>query len=137
MPKPFDATLKQLLDLFAVDWIDWLAPRLGLPPQVGVEPINVELSTVQFSADKVFRLRAPAVGLLHLEPQASWDGDLPNRLLVYNALLEDKYGGPVYSVAILLRPEANAKSLTGTLARHHADGTEYLRFHYGNRTSPM
>ena len=51
MAKPFDATLKQLLDLFAVDWIDWLAPTLGLPAHVEVEPIDVELSTVQFSAD--------------------------------------------------------------------------------------
>ena len=34
MAKPFDATLKQLLDLFAVDWIDWLALKLGLPSTV-------------------------------------------------------------------------------------------------------
>jgi len=130
MGKPFDATLKQLLDLFAVDWIDWLAPVVGLPPHVGVDPLDVDLSTVQVSADKVFRLRPPAEGLLHLEPQASHDGGLPDRLLLYNALLHDRYGGPVYSVAILLRREANAKAITGSLSRRTADGTEYLRFGY-------
>ena len=130
MAKPFDATLKQLLDLFAVDWIDWLAPELGLPAGVAVDPIDVDLSTVQVVADKVFRLRPPAVGLLHLEPQASWDGGLPDRLLVYNILLYDRYGGPVYTVAILLRPEANATALTGALSRRFGDGSEYLRFQY-------
>ncbi len=130
MPKPFDATLKQLLDLFAVDWIDWLAPELGLPAGISVEPLDVDLSTVQVSADKVFRLKPPGRGLLHLEPQASWDGELPDRLLLYSTLLHDRYGGPVYSVAILLRPEANATSLTGTLTRHWGDGSEYHRFHY-------
>ncbi len=130
MAKPFDATLEQLLDLFAVDWIEWLAPELGLPAGIGVDPLDVDLSTVQVAADRVFRLRPPAEGLLHIEPQASWDGALPDRLLLYNALLRDRYGGPVYSVAILLRPEANASRLTGTLARHFADGTEYHRFHY-------
>ena len=39
MAKPFDATLKQLLDLYAVDWIGWLAPVLGLPTGVDVEPL--------------------------------------------------------------------------------------------------
>ncbi len=130
MAKPFDATLEQLLDLFAVDWIEWLAPELGLPAGIGVDALDVDLSTVQVAADRVFRLRPPAEGLLHIEPQASWDGALPDRLLLYNALLHDRYGGPVYSVAILLRPEANASRLTGTLARHFADGTEYHRFHY-------
>ena len=130
MSKPFDATLKQLLDLFAVDWMEWLAPTLGLPLGVGVDPLDADLSTVQVAADKVFRLRPPAVGLIHLEPQASWDGELPDRLLLYNALLHQRHGGPVYSVAILLRPEANASSLTGLVSRRFANGTEYFRFVY-------
>lgn len=130
MSKPFDATLKQLLDEFAVDWVGWLAPRVGLPADVGVEPLDVDLSTVQLSADKVFRLRPPAEGLLHIEPQASWDGGFADRLHLYNALLHDRYGGPVYTVALLLRREANSPALTGTLARTYPDGREYLRFAY-------
>ena len=130
MSKPFDATMKHLLGLFAVDWIEWLAPKIGLPAGVAVDPLDGDLSTVQVAADKVFRLRPPAVGLLHLEPQASWDGELPDRLLLYNTLLHHRHGGPVYSVAILLRPEANAAAMTGTVSRRFGDGTEYLRFGY-------
>jgi hypothetical protein len=130
MNKPFDSALKQLLADFAADWVGWLAPRVGLPADVAVEPLDVELSTVQLSADKVFRLLPPAEGVLHIEPQSSWDGTLAERLNLYNALLHDRYGGPVYSVALLLRREANSPALTGTLTRTYPDGREYLRFGY-------
>jgi predicted transposase YdaD len=128
--KAFDATMKQLLDEFGSDWAGWIAPRIGLPAGVEVDPLDVDLSTVQYSADKVFRLRPPAEGLLHLEPQSSWDGELADRMNVYSTLLYHRYKVPVYSVALLLRWEANAASLTGTLSRFHADGKEYLRFVY-------
>lgn len=128
--KPYDTTLKQLLSDFAPDWVQWLGPRLGLPATAAVDPFDVDLSTVQAEADKVFRLRPPAEGFLHIEPQASWDADFPDRLFLYNALLEDKYGGPVYTVALLLRRHANMPALTGTLARSYPDGREYLKFTY-------
>jgi len=128
--KAFDATMKQLLDEFGSDWAGWIAPRIGLPANVGVDPLDVDLSTVQFAADKVFRLLPPAEGLLHLEPQSSWDGDLADRMHIYSALLYDRYKVPVYSVALLLRKDANAANLTGRLSRVHTDGREYLRFEY-------
>jgi hypothetical protein len=90
----------------------------------------VDLSTVQPAADKVFRLRPPATGLLHLEPQSSWDGGFASRLLLYNVLLEDRHGGPVYTVALLLRREALAGGLTGKVIRTTESGEEYLRFAY-------
>jgi hypothetical protein len=130
MAGSFDATLKQLLDVCAPDWVKWLAPLVGLPATVSADPLDADLSTVQPTADKVFQLRPPATGLLHLEPQSSWDGSFPNRLLLYNVLLENRYGGPVHSVALLLRREANSSALTGTLTRQFADGREYLRFGY-------
>src|SRR5579871_2005353 len=101
MAGPFDATLKQLVDAFAADWVGWLAPMVGLSASTAVEPLDPDLSTVQPAADKVFRLRAPAEGLLHIEPQSSWDGGLVGRLLLYNVLLEHRYGGPVYTFVLL------------------------------------
>jgi predicted transposase YdaD len=130
MPGPFDAVMKQLLDACAPDWVSWLAPLFGLPPDVAVESLDPDLSTVQPVADKVFRLLPPAAGLLHIEPQTSWDGEFPGRLLLYNVLLEHRHGGPVHTVALLLRREANSPQLTGTLSRVMANGREYLRFNY-------
>ncbi len=129
MNKPFDSTLKDLLNVFAVDWADWIGPRIGLSAKIEVEPLDVDLSTVQLSADKVFRLKAPAEGILHIEPQASRDADFPGRLLQYSALLDTRYDGPVYTVALLLRPAA-APGVTGIVSRKRNNGFEYLRFEY-------
>ena len=128
MAKPFDAILKQILDDYSPDLVVWLAPRFGLPPG-RPEPIDPDLSTVQPTADKVFRLAGDA-GLIHLELQSTWGGSLPDRIFLYNALLNNRYGVPVRSVAILLRPDAEAKSLTGVLERRHVNGHRYLSFEY-------
>jgi predicted transposase YdaD len=128
MSSHFDATLKRILKAHGPDWAAWLAPQFGLPSGP-MEAIETELSTFQPIADKVFRLPDP-FGLLHLELQSTWSGELPDRIHVYNTLLRDRHGGPVRSVAILLRPEAQANALTGTLVHYGADGQEYLRFRY-------
>jgi hypothetical protein len=130
MAGSFDVAMKQLLDACAADWVAWLAPLVGLPASVAAEPLDADLSTVQPTADKVFRLGPPAAGLLHLEPQSSWDGGFHDRLLLYNVLLKARYGGPVHTVALLLRREASTAALTGTVLRHFADGREYHRFTY-------
>jgi predicted transposase YdaD len=131
MPKPYDATIKQLLADFADDWVDWLVPRLGMPAGTKATPFDPELSTVQLAADKVFRLEAPSRGLLHIEFQSTWAGKLPTRLHTYNTILHDRYEDePIYSVAFLLRKDADANAVTGTFTRRYPDGREYLRFHY-------
>lgn len=129
MAGAFDATMKQLLDACAPDWVTWLAPLVGLPATVAVESLDAELSTVQPVADKVFRLQPPAEGLLHIEAQSSWDGGFSDRMLLYNVLLHERYGGPVHTIALLLRRDA-AGGVTGTVSRAGTDGREYLRFGY-------
>ncbi|MBX3397438.1 MAG: hypothetical protein KF873_01745 [Gemmataceae bacterium] len=126
----YDSTLKHLLDRFAADWIGLLAPLVDLPPGVQVEALDADLSTVQAMTDKVFRLHRPELGVLHLEPQSSHDLELPDRLLVYNSLLHRRHGGPVRTVVLLLRREADSPTLSGSLRRARADGQEYLRFDY-------
>jgi predicted transposase YdaD len=128
MAKPYDATLKQMLDDFASDWIASFASALGLP-NGPLEVLDPESSTVQVAADKVFRLPHGA-GILHLEAQANWDGELPDRVVKYSIYLHDQYGGPVHSVVFLLRPEANATSITGVVTRTRIDGRPLLIFHY-------
>lgn len=130
MAGAFDATLKQLLDVCAPDWVGLLAPLVGLPPTVATDPLDPDLSSIQATVDKVFRLRPPHAGILHFEPQSSWDGEFPARLLKYSVLLEDRHGGPVYTLALLLRREADSPHLNGTLSRAFPGGRAYLRFDY-------
>lgn len=129
MSQPFDATLKQLVDEFAADWVGWLAPTLHLPAGTRATPFPAELSTVQLLADRVFRLQPPELGLLHIEPQANWDGDLLQRLHEYNVLLH-RHAEHVYTVLLLLRREANRPTFDGRLVRRFADGTESGGFRY-------
>jgi hypothetical protein len=117
MSKPCDSTMKQLLADFAGDWVNWIAPSIGLPKGTTFEPFDPELSTVQLSADKVFRLKPPNKGLIHLELQSSWDGELPKRLHNYNTFLHDRFGEQVYSIVILLRKDANTSTLTGSYTK--------------------
>ncbi len=126
MSKPFDSTMKDLLDHFAIDWVSWLAPVFNLPATVQVQPCDVDLSTVQITADKVFQLCASETGYLHIEPQSSRDDSLPLRLTCYNLLINYKRSGPVHSVVVLLRREAQFPGLTGVF--HNFDN---LVFRYG------
>lgn len=130
MAKPFDITVKDLLDDCAPDWVRLFAAEFDLPPTAAVTPLEVELAADPLMADKVFRLDPPETGILHIEPQASWDGKFPERLHAYNAALDLKYGHPVYTVAVLLRPEANSSSLTGELVRVRKSGRRYDAFEY-------
>ena len=129
MSAPFDTTLKELVDEFGADWVGWLAPALNLPAGVRATPFRAELSTVQLLADRVFRLDPPHLGLLHIEPQANWDGDLLQRLHEYNVLLH-RHAEHVHTVLLLLRREANRPVFDGELFRHHADGSESNWFKY-------
>lgn len=129
MSKPFDATLKKLADQFGDAWGIFLCQRLGLPPQTKAEPLDADLSTASPQADKLFRLSGPVSGCIHLELQATWAGDLPAKVLLYNVLAEERYGGPVRSVIVLLRPEAHSPEVTGALTRKDEAG-EYLKFRY-------
>ncbi len=130
MAKIYDAALKQLVDAFAADWLAWLGPRLGLPANTVYEPLDADLSTVSPQADKLFRMSGPTSGVVHLELQTSWDDRLADRLLVYNVLAEYRHGGPVQTVLMLLRRDANSPALTGQFRRASNDGRVYLEFRY-------
>lgn len=126
MPKPFDAASKYL---FEADPVAWLA-FFGIEPGGLVSVVDTDLSTVTSDADKVIRIDAAEPWLVHVEVQAGYDADLARRLLRYNVLLETKYGLPVHSVAVLLRPEANVPSLQGVYERRPPVRNAGLRFEY-------
>ena len=91
MAKPFDATLKHLLEAYPDHWLRLLGFHTAGPAAV----IDADLSTVTAEADKVLRLAAPEPWLLHLELQASYDSRLPRRMLRYNILLDERHDTPV------------------------------------------
>jgi hypothetical protein len=126
MAKPFDATTKDLLEADPAAWMAYL----GLDPPGPVEVIDSDLSTVTTEADKVFRVGGPGPYLVHVEMQSSTDATLPRRLLRYNALLDYRHDVRVWSVAILLRPEAEGPAMTGILDLRLPDGRRVHDFRF-------
>jgi predicted transposase YdaD len=110
--KPFDATLKELIEDDSASW-----PALvGDWPIKAVAVIDADVSTVSAAADKVLRIHGNSGNwLLDLEPESSHAEDIPERLHLYSTLLHRRHELPVHSVVLLLRREANARNLTGVL----------------------
>jgi predicted transposase YdaD len=129
MAKPFDSTLKQLIDRYCADWSEFMCVLAGLPAGTRAQPLDADLGSISPEADKLFRVEPPGDGVVHVELQAGWSGDQPQKLHVYNTLAAYRYGGPVRSLLVLLRPEANARALTGVYTCADEAG-EYLRFRY-------
>ena len=52
MPKPFDATLKELISSYPVDWLTQFGVPVTAPPEV----ISADLSTVTAAADTLIKV---------------------------------------------------------------------------------
>lgn len=125
MSKPFDATLKRLLEESPDDW-----PVLAGLPRAPVAVIDADISTVTGASDKVLRVRGRPDWIMHVEFQRGPDQSLPRRTHVYNALLEDRHELLVRSVIVLLAPSADLSNLTSVYERGFAGESPYLRFEY-------
>jgi predicted transposase YdaD len=123
MSLKFDATLKDLVQAYAADWLG----VLDQPPTGPVEVLTPDLSTLTAFSDIVLRT---GDALLHFDFQSGPDAALPRRVLVYNVLLHDSYDLPVHSVVILLRPRADRGDLTGTLSYAARPGRGRLEFSF-------
>jgi len=124
--KTYDVTTKMLIEQNPRAWLEFL----GLPV-TQCEIINADLSTVSTEADKIIKVTAPILYGVHEEFQASAEFRLPDRILRYNVLAEEKHLIPIHSVVYLLRREAdNYGNLTGVLNRHDFQGNVKLTFHY-------
>lgn len=126
MSKPFDVTLKLLLERYPADWLR----LVGVVPSGPIEIVESELAADPVAADKVFRLAEPAPWLLHLELQSSYDAELPDRIFLYNALLYQKHKLAVQSVAVLLRPHAGGPHVAGVVQRSIPGQATYVDFRY-------
>jgi predicted transposase YdaD len=125
MAKRFDVTLKTLVNAHPTDWLAFA----GLPVGTAVAVLEAELSTISAAADKVIRVESPDPYIAHLEFQSGQDQNLDRRILTYNVLLRNKYELPVRSVAVLLRPQADSRSIAGRVLDREIAGT-HLDFRY-------
>ena len=107
--KPFDPTLKWLVEAGPGDW----PVVVGRPP-APTRVIDADIATVSGAGDKALRVGTDPPYLLHLEFQAGHDAaELPRKLHLRSTLLENRHRLPVWTAAVLLRPEANSPALTG------------------------
>jgi predicted transposase YdaD len=107
MPMPFDATLKDIARSHPLDF----EAQFDLTGPLPVALLNVDLSTITAATDVAFGHGEPLQSITDFHFQASRDGDLPARVLLYNAVFFYRYRVPVHSVVVLLRPSANDPSL--------------------------
>lgn len=107
---------------------DWLA-YAGLP-RLPVAVIPAELSTVTAAADEVLRVEDIEPWLAHFEFLSSYSRELPRRLPRDSVLLDWRHNLPVRTILVLLRPEADGPTITGTVERVRPGGRSYLTFEY-------
>jgi hypothetical protein len=109
MSKPYDSVFKDLLERDPAGWV-----HLALGPVPGVPTlVDADISTVSGAADKVVRFRDPTPFLVHFEAFASWDRTILARAMNYNGAHHRRHLLPVYTVLVVMRPEADHPSLTG------------------------
>jgi len=109
MSKPYDSVFKDLLERDPAGWV-----QLALGPVAGESTlVDADISTVSGAADKVVLLSGPEPFVIHFEAFASWDPTLQARAMNYNALHHRRHLLPVHTVLVVLRPEADHRSLTG------------------------
>jgi hypothetical protein len=108
MPKPFDATLKDLIGEYPADWLAHLGIPITSPPEV----LSADLSTVTAAADTLIRVGDRVV---HIDVESGPDDSLARRMLLYNVLAHHHSGLPVHTVAVLLRSNARRANLSDRL----------------------
>ena len=126
MAKPFDSSMKMLVEEYPGDWVAWLG--YGRPPTA---VIDADLATVAAATDKVVRVgRGRDRWLLLVEMLASYKPHIPERTHFHSTLLAHRHELPVRSVLVLLRPEADGSVMTGTYEQACPGDDPYLTFHY-------
>lgn len=124
MSHPFDATLKEVFESGATDFV----PAFGLPTGRPVATLNVDLSTLSAATDVALGFGDPLQEVADLNFQSGPDPRADARVLLYNTALHHRLLVPVRSILILLRPAADHARLTGQLA--YASGGSRVEFVY-------
>ncbi len=128
MSKPFDATMRKLIELEPAAWLRFLHIPIADPSRVRV--IDSNLSTVSAEADRVFWIDELVPWIEHVELQAAREVELAERVHWYSTALRRSRKVPVHTTIVLLRPAADGADLTGTLKHRDRNGDVYNWFRY-------
>src|SRR5271156_1988527 len=128
MKKPFDATMRKLLEVDPAAWLRFLHVPLSDPDRVTVIDSNV--STITAEADKVLWVDEQEPWIEHVELQAGRDLGLSDRVPHYSTSLGRAHQVPVHTTIILLRPAADGPDVNGTYERRYRNGDVYNWFRY-------
>ena len=128
MPKPLDATMRELYEVEPAAWLEFLGIPVPDPALVAV--IDFNLSTVTADSDKLIRRGGPDPMILHTEFLSGRVVSYPRQLHRYNALASYKHAVPVWSVLFLLRRAADGPELTGEYIQQVPGRGVNLRFRY-------
>src|SRR5262249_46223107 len=128
MAGEFDPVLKALVETAPADWLPLLGRR-----RRRVSLLDADIAAVvSGAADKVLRVHDNPPYLLHLDFQAgNATAALPRRLKLYNSALDYRHDLAVWSVAVLLRPEADSPRLTGSVVRGFPGEAPVSTLRYG------
>lgn len=124
MSLPFDATVKEILAPQPEDFV----PAFGLPRTLPAVRLNVDLSTLSAATDVAIGFGDPLQEIADLNFQSGPDADVARRCHLYSAALNFRFGVPVRTILILLRPKADAAGIDGKLA--YASGNSGVEFRY-------
>ena len=126
MSRPYDASLKELIERYPADWLS----LTGLAALASPEVIDADVSTISAAADKVLRVGEATPWLMHFELQSSPKSELAEQLHWYNALLRHRHRLLVRTVLVLLRPAADSPGLTGVYQEQFPGEPAYQVFRY-------
>jgi len=108
--KPFDASLKDVIEAHAADW----ARLLGALHPGNVRVIDADVSTVTGAADKALLVESENGDyIIHPELQSSYNPELPERTWWYSSVYHHRLRLAVLSTVVLLRPQADGPAMSG------------------------
>lgn len=103
----FDITLKRLSDEFTLDYVRFVLDdeKINLIDKIDVSKIDKELPLLTRETDCLVRIAEEGEKefILHIEFQAEYTKDAPDRMFGYTYRVYEKYNLPVYSVLLLLK----------------------------------
>src|SRR5947208_2565579 len=124
MSFPFDATLKELVRQSPDDF----RGAFRLPELGPIVSLNIDLATISAATDVALGFGDPLQEIVDLNFQSGFDSAVAARLHLYNAALHLRYGIPVQSVLVLMRPKADERRINGKLT--YISGGKRITFQY-------